>query len=234
MTVLQKRNRLSRLQTVAGVAAVPVLMTMIGGCNTVPKADYDEAIAENNELRDRIEALQGTVRQAEDDKSVLREQNQELDGEVRRLQQQTATASTQQPGTQSGGAPRSSNASAGQGLRSTDVVVTVAGDVLFNSGQVTLKAEGRRELDTVARLILSQYPANLIRVEGYTDTDPIRRSKWKSNERLSSERALAVEEYLVSRGVDRDQIYSAAMGPANPKTTKSASRRVEIVILAAN
>ena len=113
-----------------------------------------------------------------------------------------------------------------------DVVLTVAGDVLFPSGQVTLKTEGRRELDRIARMIMSQYPTKTIRVEGYTDSDPIRKSSWKTNERLSSERALAVEAYLVARGVEADRIYSAAMGPARPKSSKQASRRVEIVILA--
>ena len=47
-----------------------------------------------------------------------------------------------------------------------------------------------------------------------------------------AERALAVEEYLVARGVNPTRIYAAAMGSARPKGTKQASRRVEIVILA--
>lgn len=226
MTVLVSRRQISVMKTLFALAPGAVAL-IAGGCDTVPKADYDAAITENNELRDRVEALQNTVRQAEDDKAVLAEQNRDLDAEVSRLRSEARSVPSQ-PSMAAG------PAGSGQNLRSTDVVVTVAGDVLFNSGQVTLKAEGRRELDNVARLILSQYPSNLIRVEGYTDTDPIRRSKWKTNERLSAERALAVEEYLVSRGVDADQIYSAALGPANPKSSKSASRRVEIVILAAN
>ena len=72
-----------------------------------------------------------------------------------------------------------------------------------------------------------------IRVEGYTDTDKLvkTKDKWKTNERLSAYRALAVEEYLVAKGVNNDRIYSAAFGPSNPKGSKQASRRVEIVIL---
>jgi len=110
-------------------------------------------------------------------------------------------------------------------------VVGVAGDVLFDSGKTELKRSSKSTLDRIAGVIASQYPGRMIRVEGYTDSDPIRKSHWKTNERLSAERAMSVEAYLVSKGVDNDQVYSAAFGPASPKGSKSASRRVEIVIL---
>ena len=47
----------------------------------------------------------------------------------------------------------------------------------------------------------------------------------------SAARALAVESYLVGKGVDNDKAYSAAFGPSNARATKKDSRRVEIVIL---
>ena len=99
-------------------------------------------------------------------------------------------------------------------------------------------ATGSADLSDVARSVLKELAATLgsestmtLRVEGHTDTDPIRKSKWETNERLSSERALAVEAYLVSRGIDNQQIYSAAFGSAQPKNSKKDSRRVEIVII---
>jgi chemotaxis protein MotB len=114
-----------------------------------------------------------------------------------------------------------------------DLIVEVAGDVLFDSGSIVLKASAKRTLDQVARRINAEYSGNVIRVEGYTDTDPIKKQKdkYKDNEELSAQRALAVERYLVGRGVASSQIYAAAFGPANPKGSKKASRRVEIVIL---
>src|SRR5690606_7017515 len=114
-----------------------------------------------------------------------------------------------------------------------EVVVSVAGDVLFDSGKATLKPAAKQKLDQVARIIRTQYPGQIIRVEGYTDSDPIRKSGWKTNERLSGERAMAVEEYLVSKGLSRDQIYYAGFGSSKPRASKKDSRRVEIVILAA-
>jgi chemotaxis protein MotB len=114
-----------------------------------------------------------------------------------------------------------------------DLVVEVAGDVLFDSGSIVLKPTAKRTLDQVARRIMSDYSSNTIRVEGYTDTDPLKKQKgkYKDNEELSAERALAVERYLVGRGVASSRVYSAAFGPAKPKGSKKASRRVEIVIL---
>jgi outer membrane protein OmpA-like peptidoglycan-associated protein len=191
-------------------------MFVLAGCQSVPQDEYEEALAENAELRDRLASAQANLEQSEEDKEQLLRQTQDLAAQIDRTQ----TVSQQQP-----------SAPPGATLRGGDVVLTVAGDVLFDSGKATLKSSGRRELDRIARMILTQYPNNTIRVEGYTDTDPIRRSRWKTNERLSAERALAVESYLVARGVDKDRIYAAAMGPANPKSNKAASRRVEIVIL---
>ena len=82
-------------------------------------------------------------------------------------------------------------------------------------------------------MLKSSYSNNEIRVEGYTDGDKLvkTKAKWGTNENLSAARALAVETYLVGKGIDNDRIYSAAFGPSKPKGTKKDSRRVEIVIL---
>jgi flagellar motor protein MotB len=117
--------------------------------------------------------------------------------------------------------------------RPGEIIVEIAGDVLFDSGSTVLKPTSKQTLDRIASAITDTYSGNHVRVEGYTDTDPIKHTKklYDSNEELSAMRALAVEKYLVSRGVDPDMIYAAAMGPASQKATKKESRRVEIVIL---
>ena len=112
-------------------------------------------------------------------------------------------------------------------------VVEVAGDVLYASGKADLKSSSKQTLDQIARTILQRYPSNEIRIAGHTDNDPIRKSGWKTNERLAAERALSVEEYLATRGIDKDRMHVASYGPARPKGSKKDSRRVEIVILAA-
>ena len=112
-----------------------------------------------------------------------------------------------------------------------EVTATLESDVLFDSGKATLKASAQRSLDQVARVIVSSYPNRGIRVAGHTDTDPIRKSGYKSNYHLGFERAYAVRDYLISRGVPSRLVYLASHGPDRARTTKSDSRRVEIVIV---
>ncbi len=116
---------------------------------------------------------------------------------------------------------------------SGNVVLSVAGDVAFAPGQATLSAAGKRELDGIARTIKSRYASNRIRIEGYTDSDPIRKAaaRFPTNEALSAARAAAVEKYLVTKGISGSRMESVGMGSAKPKRTKAESRRVEIVIL---
>lgn len=107
---------------------------------------------------------------------------------------------------------------------------TIAGNVLFDSGQATIKASARKELDRIASKLTKNYRGAAIRVEGHTDSDKITRSKWSSNDALSQARAEAVKKYLVSKGVSASRMDSQGFGSSQPKGTKAASRRVEIVV----
>ncbi len=201
---------------------------LLGGCKNVKKADYDAAVQENTRLRERVASLQDKV--AQSNQQVLAAQT-EKDRALadQRAQYMSQLDAEREKASRSGfeGIPGVSSSYGAGG----SVIVAVAGDVLFDSGKTDLKNSSQASLDRVAQVIQSQYAGQSIRVEGYTDSDPIRKSKWRSNEHLSMERALAVEEYLVKRGVQNNSIYSAAFGPSNPKGTKKDSRRVEIVIL---
>lgn len=198
------------------------------GCKSISQADYDAAIEENTQLRERIASLQDNVRQANERHAEITQENTQLREENARLRQGGATGTANR------------GASGFEGISGVDVgyraggeiVVGVAGDVLFASGQATLRQQARQRLDQVAQVLRTQYPNNVIRVEGHTDSDPIRRSGWKTNERLGAERAMAVQEYLVSKGVQGNRIYAATFGSTRPRGNKEQSRRVEIVILA--
>ncbi|MCG8508124.1 MAG: OmpA family protein, partial [Rhodospirillales bacterium] len=111
------------------------------------------------------------------------------------------------------------------------ITVRVPGDVLFASGKVDLKSSARQTLSRIASVIQSEYPGNMVRVEGYTDTDPIRRSNWKDNLELSLQRAAAVHRYLQSQGISADRMYAAGYGETQPLGTKAQSRRVEVVVV---
>jgi chemotaxis protein MotB len=201
----------------AAVAAVGLLaLTLVGGCN--------------NEMKAENTRLKGEVEQLRTENQSLAQQNQATQAQVQQLQgtvdsMKTAPAPVTSAPMGGGGSTRAARGSSG------GEVITVAGDVAFGSGQATLTAAGKRELDGIAAKIKRQYTGNFIRIEGYTDSDPIRKSKWGSNEALSEARARAVETYLQSKGVS-NSMEAVGMGAANPKGTKAASRRVEIKILA--
>ena len=192
----------------AVLMSVPLVMV---GCDTVPKSDYDAAITEASMLRQELEAERSRAQRLSQQVGDLENRNRDLVA-----QQQTGFEGIE---------------GAGVSSRGDDIVVSVAGDVLFASGSVDLKTASKQTLDQIAGVIQSDYPDNAIAVEGYTDTDPIRKSQWETNERLSAERAMAVEAYLVSKGVSNEQVHSIAFGPAHPKASKKESRRVEIVVL---
>lgn len=211
---MPKATPLSRtLARAAGIAALACAALALTGCNDQIKADNTRLTAENTQLKDEVNQLNQTV-QSKD------AQIQQLLGQIQNAPQ-TAPPTTFDPGP----APREPRASSG------GTTLTVAGDVLFAPGSTAIKPEGRRELDRLAATIRSRYPTNRIRVEGHTDWDPIRKSKFRDNEHLSAERALAVERYLVTKGISGSRIEAVGKGASQPKASKSASRRVEIVIL---
>lgn len=112
-----------------------------------------------------------------------------------------------------------------------EVTVSIASDVLFDSGRTTLKTNAKRSLEQVASVLNSQYGGNSIRIAGHTDTDPIQKSGWKSNYHLGAERAYAVMEFLQAHSVSAGRMHIASYGPNAPMSTKEASRRVEIIVL---
>ncbi len=203
----------------AGAAALLTLPLLAVGCAN-DKVAMEQLQRENEELRDREAQLQAALEDCE-------ARNMAAQDERARLEAALADTRDRQPAATG----FEGIAGASTSMRGSDIVVDVAGDVLFSSGSVTLRNEAKATLDQIVRVIQRQYAGNEIQIAGHTDTDPIRKSQWKTNERLSAERALAVEDYLASKGIDRDRMFIAGYGPAKPRPTKKESRRVEIIIL---
>jgi chemotaxis protein MotB len=205
----------TRQLAIKGVLAAGLLGLGLvsGGCNNNLKEENAALNQENVQLREQNGQLQSSLGAAQ---SQVASMQSELD--------RAKTVAQPPAGSGDGG-----NTGWNGGGGGADVVITVAGDVLFDSGKAELKRTARTELDRVASTIKNRHSGHRVRVEGYTDSDPIRKSKWGSNEALSQARADAVAEYLRSKGVR--SVTSEGMGSANPKATKAASRRVEIVIV---
>src|SRR5262245_26374941 len=80
-------------------------------------------------------------------------------------------------------------------------MISIPGEVLFDSGKATLRPAGRTTLDKLASDIRSRYSDRDIYVFGNTDDEPIRKSGWKDNWQLGAERSLTAVRYLVQAGI---------------------------------
>jgi outer membrane protein OmpA-like peptidoglycan-associated protein len=81
----------------------------------------------------------------------------------------------------------------------------------FETGSATIRPESREQLDNIAA-ILRAYPAVRIKVGGYTDNTGNR----AANQRLSQDRADAVRDALIAKGVERDRIEAEGYGDQYP------------------
>jgi len=114
------------------------------------------------------------------------------------------------------------------------IVLTISSDVLFDSGEATLKSSAKKTLDKVVSEINKKFPGKQVRVAGFTDQDPIRSSGYKTNYHLGFDRAFNVSQYLESKGLGKERLERLSFGPEQLKKSKKESRRVEIAIVDAN
>jgi chemotaxis protein MotB len=119
-------------------------------------------------------------------------------------------------------------------VEGNSIVIDIPGDVMFDAGKSTLRSEAKKTLDQVAKSVKSSYPGKKLSIEGFTDTDPIKKSPFKDNWELAYERARAVGKYLESKGFSESQFRYVSYGPTEPKSSKKQSRRVELAIVDAN
>ncbi|HMN39690.1 MAG TPA: OmpA family protein [Phycisphaerales bacterium] len=191
----------------------------LGGCNGKLKDENESLRAENADLKEKVSATEG-------EKTAMATSLQQTQSEKDRLAMELANARTAQPPTPASGYsdnpgyPKQPQAQHTSRIR-------ISGDVLFPSGSATLRPEAKAE---IASHLGELKNATSIIIEGYTDTDPVKKSKYGSNQALSKARADSVKDYLVTRGVSRGKISTVGKGAANPLSSKKESRRVEIVV----
>lgn len=118
------------------------------------------------------------------------------------------------------------------------LVITFVDEILFDSGKAIIKKNAYSILDRVAKVLNDQVRNRNIAIEGHTDNQPIRKSKWKSNWELSTARAISVLHYVIDkRDVDPERLSAVGYGEFRPvlsnktKEGRQQNRRVEITIL---
>jgi len=229
---------MKRLALISLVGIVALSSLGMTGCAQKEKQEIAALQAQYNELSAKNKDLQAKLAQAKARQMDLESQLAqagtkdaelaEKDKEIARLQAELV---------------QQTNLAAEKGSQVWDVgkfadKISVGSDILFASGRATLTSKGKAALDRIVADLKGRYAGLLVRVYGYTDSDPIKKTKklWQDNLDLSANRAMAVTRYLVSKGIEAENVETVAMGAThfvakNTSAGKAKNRRVEIVVI---
>jgi chemotaxis protein MotB len=215
-----------------GLVVVCLISLFAVGCSSDKKGP-DEAAQlrqQNQQLQARLTDAEARARTAPDPQQLSALQNEIAQREARIKELE---AQLQKPAAGAAADPELSGIKATYDRKKGELTVNLPGDVLFASGSADIKPTAKATLDKIVRAIKKDYPDKKIRVEGHTDTDPIKASgkQWIDNLDLSLNRAAAVTRFLEKQGIAKKQIATVGFGENQPKSTKAASRRVEIVVV---
>ncbi|MAW61127.1 MAG: hypothetical protein CMJ94_09840 [Planctomycetes bacterium] len=186
------------------------------------QGELDRTRAEAAELEEQLAFERDRVANLENRLNAMEASAQQADAEVDRLRGQLAGTGV------------------GVERRGDVLVLNLPTSLTFTSGSATLNAKGQSSLKTVASALKADYTGKTFWVEGHTDNDKLvkTKDKWKTNLRLSVERAMSVADFLtLELGIPGDAVRIAGHGeydPAVPNSNaanKAKNRRVEILIL---
>lgn len=109
-------------------------------------------------------------------------------------------------------------------------MVLTLGDVLFDTGESSLKQGARNNIERVAEF-LQKYPERTLLIEGHTDNT----GDEDFNYNLSVERADSVRAALTAKGINRSRIEATGFGEEVPVASNDNSagrqqnRRVDLI-----
>lgn len=122
-------------------------------------------------------------------------------------------------------------------VKNGKVYVSLAEQLLFGSGSITVDAKGVTALQQLAKAIKDQKDIQIM-IEGHTDNVPIsKKSQYmQDNWDLSVMRATSITKILTKAGVSANQVTAAGKGEYSPLAAndnaqnKQKNRRTEIII----
>jgi OOP family OmpA-OmpF porin len=129
-------------------------------------------------------------------------------------------------------APRAAAPAAPAPAPAAATKVTYAADTFFDFNKSALKADGKAKLDDLAGKVKA---INLEVIIAVGHTDSVGTDAY--NQKLSVKRADAVKAYLITKGIEKNRVYTEGKGEKQPvadnKTDagRSKNRRVEIEVV---
>lgn len=118
------------------------------------------------------------------------------------------------------------------------LIIRFNDDFLFKEGSATLSQAAKIKMDKVGAIIGKKFVLHYMKVEGYTDNQPIQSAVFPSNWELSSARASAIIRYLITRFSFMPSLFSAVgyaetrpIAKNDTPANRAKNRRVEILIL---
>jgi outer membrane protein OmpA-like peptidoglycan-associated protein len=173
------------------------------------------AVAQQQQAQAAAQAAQAAAAQAEQQRQLAEQQRQEA------VQQKEAMRARLL-------------AQLNQVLQTRDTargLIVSMPDVLFAFNKYELKPEARERLAKISGIVLA-YPDLRLEIDGYTDSI----GSDEYNQELSDKRAEAVRDFLVSNGVNMNNVVARGMGKADPVADNSTAqgrqlnRRVEMIV----
>ena len=216
-------NRIGRL---AVVMMTGLVLTV--GCRSAKTDRIRDLEAENNKLSSANQGLQDSVATEQSAKFREAEAREKAEAELR-----TKDIALIGLARRNGGFDSVRDQ---PGVTVEPNKITISSDITFRPGQATLTSQAEKTLAEVAKLVQSR-EFQAIRIEGHTDSDPIKKSGWESNEKLSLARAESVRKLLADHGINLTLISTVGRGasvPLVPNDTvegKAQNRRVEIILV---
>lgn len=206
----------------SGVVVTLVLLSGVAGCASNPKQRVAMLEDANRRLTDQLNRMRGDLTTASGDVEELNRRLMACRQESDNLRAQLANAQTPV------------EAAPGWTAVPGGAMIVIETEVLFPSGKAVLRNEAQRTLDGIVSTLTGQYEGKDVFVIGHTDDQPIKKSGWKDNWELSTERSLAVVRYLQDHNVTAARLVAAGASMYRPVADnngdrgRSRNRRVEI------
>lgn len=218
-TLVSKNGKLEEINNAAYIANRHAQVAE----QLINEANAKQAAVDSVSERDRI-VLQARNAEVVKQREQLKDQKADLQNQKAELQSEVDAAKQR--------ADQLQQELADMNAKKTDRgMVLTLGDVLFDTGKATLKPGAN---NTLARLsgYLKQAPESNVLIEGHTDNV----GSNEYNEGLSQRRAQAVQNQLLSQGVNAQQITAVGKGEDYPVAGndtaegRQQNRRVEVII----